>query len=207
MSRPAFVSIVLAALTACVAASPALAKLPRGTAFEACGESGCITATGDEAFDASIRLLEPTIEHGDVGPPADAAAWIRVDIVFPADLGAGWKPEFLRPIERGFPVIFVPDGESLGVPTGDGAYRWVPMSPSSAKAYTNVTEGVQPFPAQVLADVDQLAVARADADGESGGTDDGEGDPALLIVVAGAIAVFLAGTLAYRGTHLRRTEA
>lgn len=208
MIRPALVSVVLVGVTACVAASPAGAKLPPGTAFEACGESGCSTATGDEAFDASIRLVEPTIEHGDAGAPAGAAAWIRVDIVFPADPGGPWTPGDLRPIERGFPVIFVPDAESLGVPGRDGAYRWVPTRPSVTRAYADVTEGVQPFPAQVLAELDPLAVARADTDGASGSAGDGGEEPALLVVVVvAAIALLLAGGLAYRGSRLRRKEA
>ena len=135
MSRRPFGSAVLAVATACVAGSPAAAKLPAGTAFEVCGESGCTTAKGDEAFDASIRLIEPTIEHGDAGAPAGALAWIRVDILFPTGPGGSWTPRDLRPIERGFPVIFVPGGESLGVPGRDGTYRWVPMRPSVTKAY------------------------------------------------------------------------
>jgi hypothetical protein len=207
MSRPALVSVALAVVTTCVATPPAVAKLPPGTAFEACGASGCITATGDEAFDASIRLLEPTIEHGDAGAPAGSAAWFRVDIVLPADPGAGWAPRDLRSTARGFPVVFVSGAESLGVPGRDGAYRWVPMSPSVTRAYTDVTEGVQPFPAQVLAELDPLAVARADTDGPSGTADDGGDEPTLPIVVVAAIALLLAGGMAYRGSRLRRKEA
>ena len=208
MSRPAFVSAVLVVATACVAAPPAAAKLPPGTAFEACGESGCIAATGDEAFDVSIRLLEPTIEHGDAGAPTGASAWIRVDILFPTDAGRQWGPRHLRPIERGFPVIFVPGAESLGVPGRDGTYRWVPMRPSARKAYSDVTEGVQPFPAQMLAGLDRLAVARADADDGPGSAGDGGNEvPALLIVPAAAVVVFLAGGFAYGASRLRRTEA
>ena len=208
MSRLALVSVVLAVVLACVAASHAVAKLPPGTAFEACGESACNTATGDEALDASVRLLEPTIEHGDAGAPAGAAPWIRVDIVFPADPGGPWTPRVLGPIERGFPVIFVPGAESLGVPGGDGSYRWVPLRPSVTMAYTAVTEGVQPFPAQVLAELDPLAVAGANTDGSSGSADDGgEAAPVLVIAAVAAIALLLAGGLAFRGAHLRRREA
>lgn len=208
MSRSALVSVVLAVAVACVAAPSAVAKLPPGTAFEACGKSGCRTAAGDEALDVSVRLLQPTIEHGNAGAPAGVAAWTRVDIVFPADPVGAWTPRVLRPIERRFPVIVVPDAESLGVPSREGAFRWVPMRPSVTRAYADVTEGVQPFPARVLAELDPLAVARADTASASGSAGDG-GDalPALLIAVVAAIALPLAGGLAYRGTRLRRTEA
>lgn len=209
MRRPPLVSVALAVVTTCVAASPAVAKLPPGTAFEACGESGCVTATGDEAFDASIRLLEPTIEHGDVGAPAGAAAWIRVDIVFPADPGTGGTPAALRSIERGFPVVFVPGAESLGVPGEDGAYRWVPMRPSVTRAYADIAEGVQPFPTQTLAELHRLAVARAGTEGASGSPDDrGDGLPQWLMVgLAAATAVSLAGGLARAGIRLRHQRA
>jgi hypothetical protein len=161
MTRPALASVVLAVVTVFVAASPAVAKLPPGTAFEACGASGCRTATGEEALEVSLSLLEPTIEHGDAGAPSGAAAWIRVDISFP-DRGKPGSPRWLRSIERRFPVIFVPDAESLGVPRGGDTYRWVSLRspPARARSYTQVAEGVQPFPAQVLAVLDPVAVAR-----------------------------------------------
>jgi hypothetical protein len=208
MTRPALASVVLAVVTVFVAASPAVAKFPPGTAFEACGASGCRTATGEEALEVSLSLLEPTIEHGDAGAPSGAAAWIRVDISFP-DRGRPGSPRWLRSIERRFPVIFVPDAESLGVPRGGDTYRWVSLRspPARARSYTQVAEGVQPFAAQALAVLDPIAVARADPDGASGSAGDGgEAMPALLIVGA-AIALLLAGGLAYRGTHLGRREA
>jgi hypothetical protein len=208
MSRRALVSVALAAVTACVAAPPAVAKLPPGTAFEACGESGCRTTTGDEALELSGLLIEAASEHGDSSAPVGAAEWLQVDIVFPADLGEPWTPQILDPIDRRFPVVFVPEAKSVGAPGIGGVYRWVSPRFRVTSAYADVTDGVQPFPTQVLAELDPHAVAGSGTDGASASTDDGEGAvPALLIAAAAAVVLLLAGALAYGGTRLRRKAA
>jgi hypothetical protein len=207
MNRPTLLAVVVAGVVAVVAASSAVAKLPPDTAFEACGESGCRTVTVEQALDDSILLLEPTHEHGDVGAPAGAAPWIRVDIGIPADPGELWRPLELRSIERRFPAIFVPEADSVGVPRSDGAYRWVSLRSPVTRAYARLAEGVEPFPAQDLSGLDQVVVAGAGGAPGQAGDDGREAVPTVLIVGLAALGVLLVGGLAYRGRRLRHVEA
>jgi len=193
MRRSALLSVVVVVVVVFVASPSAVAKLPMGTSFEACGESGCRTTAGEDVYEGGFRLLEPTNEHGDAGAAEGSAAWTMVDIGFP-DRGKPGSPAWLREIEREFPVIFVPGADTLGLPRkSSDEYRWVPVRPAAAMAYAQVTEGVQPFQAQVLAELDRVAVARAGTAGTSGSADDGgEPQPGPAIAVMAAVAVVLA---------------
>jgi hypothetical protein len=185
MNRTATLPVVLAAFLALVATPPAIAKLPPGTTFEACGASGCATAAGDESFPLQLKLIEPTTEHGTVGAPSGAQAWIRVDLNLGSDRGLG-------SLRRDFPVVFAPDAGYVGVPGEQGTYRWVPLREDQSRAYAQVADGVSPFPPRTLADLDPVGVAQATPSAAERSPAGGETMSAPLIILVAAVGL-LAG--------------
>lgn len=193
MRQATLISVFLGAIAVCIPAN-AHGKLPPGTTFEACGASGCATAAGGDALDSSVRLLEPTVEHGDVGAPAGSAEWFRVEMALPprSDRTGGSS---LRAIERRFPVVFAPDGASLGIPESSRSYRWVSMRPAAMKAYAELAEAVEPFPKRDLSDLDPRAVAREGGDAATARDEDRWVVLPALLVGLGGVAVPLVRAL------------
>jgi hypothetical protein len=203
MNGTATLSVVLAGLVTLVAAPLAIAKLPPGTTFEACGESGCKTATDEESFQLQLKLIEPAMGHGTVVAPSGAEPWIRVDLNAESIPG-------LRPLLRNFPVVFAPDAGHIGVPGEQGTYRWVPLRAKQSEAYGQLADGVRPFPPQTLAELDPVSAARADPDPAQAVTaegDDGEGAPAVLITLFAAVGLLVGIGLAARARRGRPGSA
>jgi len=176
------------------AATPASAKLPPGTTFEVCGASGCKTVDGEDVL--AHRVIEPTFEHGDVGPPMGALPWIQIDIEFSVGRDDGWPPRALRQFERGFPAIFVPQADTVGIPTSAGTFRWVAMNSVARAVYDRFVAATEPFPARSLSSLNPFAASRAVADATAAsaspsGNDRGELLP-LLFIVPVAIGALLA---------------
>jgi hypothetical protein len=194
-------SVVLAGLMALVAAPLAIAKLPPGTTFEGCGASGCNTTTDEETLQLQIKLIEPAMEHGTVVAPSGAEPWIRVDLNAESTRG-------LRSLLRNFPVVFASDAGYIGVPGEDGRHRWVQLRPKQSEAYGQLAAGVRPFPPETLAQLDPLAVARADPDpAASAEGDDGEGAPTVLIGLLVAVGLLVGVGLAARARRDRPDPA
>jgi hypothetical protein len=194
---------LLAALVAVLAAPLATAKLPPGTTFEACGASGCRTATEEESLQLQLKLIEPAIEHGTAVAPSGAEAWIRVDLNAESTRG-------LRPLLSSFPVVFASDAGSIGVPGEQGSYRWVPLRAKQSAAYAQLADGVRPFPAQTLAELDPASVA--DANPDAAGVPAAEGDggetaPTLLTVLLAAVGLLTGGALVVRARRVRHRPA
>jgi hypothetical protein len=185
MNRTATLPVVLAAFLALVATPPAIAKLPPGTTFEACGASGCATATDKESVQLQLKLIEPTMEHGTVAAPSGAQAWIRVDLKLDSVRGLG-------SLRRSFPVVFAPDAGYIGVPGEQGTYRWVPLVGEWPLAYAQLANGVSPFPPQTLADLDPVSVANATPSAAERTPAGGETMSTPLIIGLGAVGL-LAG--------------
>jgi hypothetical protein len=203
MNRTAPLSVVLVALVAALAAPLATGKLPPGTTFEACGASGCRTATDEESLQLQLKLIEPAMEHGTVVAPSGAAAWIRVDLNAEPTRG-------LRPLLRNFPVVFASDADYIGVPGAQGTYRWVPLRAKQSAAYAQLADGVRPFPAQTLAELDPASVTRANPDAAGVPLAAGDGDeaaPTLLIVLLAAVGLLTCGALVLRARRVRHRPA
>jgi hypothetical protein len=203
MKRTAALSVVLVAIVALLAAPLATGKLPPGTTFEACGASGCRTAPDEESLQLQLKLIEPAMEHGTVVAPSGAEAWIRADLNAESTRG-------LRPLLRNFPVVFAADAGYLGVPGEQGSYRWVPLRAKQSAAYAQLADGVRPFPAETLAELDPVSVARANPD--AAGVPPAEGDggetaPTLLILVLAAVGLPTGCALVVRARRVRRRPA
>jgi hypothetical protein len=185
MNRPATLPVVLVAFLALVATPPAIAKLPPGTTFEACGASGCATATHEESVQLQLKLIEPTMEHGKVAAPSGAQAWIRVDLNLDSVRGLG-------SLRRSFPVVFAPDAGYIGVSGEQGTYRWVPLVGEWPLAYAQLAKGVSPFPPRTLADLDPVSVANATPSAVGSAPAGGETMSTQLIILLAAVGL-LAG--------------
>jgi hypothetical protein len=196
MNRTATLSVVLAAFLALVTTPPAIAKLPPGTTFEACGASGCATAAGDESFALQLKLIEPTMEHGTVGAPSGAQAWIRVDLNLGSDRG-------LDSLRRNFPVVFASDAGYIGVPGEQGAYRWVPLRAEQSQAYAQVADGMRPFPPQTLTELDPVSVAQATPSAARMTPAGGEGMPTPLIIGLAAVGLLAGVVVVARARRVR----
>lgn len=203
MKSSARLALALAALAALVATpASSSAKLPPGTAFEACGASGCETASGDEGSEVlrlQLKLIEPTMESGAAIPPSGTHAWVRVDVDLPPVRGADF-----RALERRFPVLFASDAGYLGVPR-KGGYRWVSLRASQIDAYAQLGEGVRPFSPATLAKLDPATVARAKPTSpvaSTAGGDESDATPTWLIA-----SLAVAGSLAGFGLVLRARRA
>jgi hypothetical protein len=201
MNRTAALPVVLAAFLALVATPPAIAKLPPGTTFEACGASGCATATDEESVQLQLKLIEPTMEHGTVAAPSGTQAWIRVDLELDSVRGLG-------SLRRSFPVVFAPDAGYIGVPGEQGTYRWVRLVGEWPLAYAQLANGVSPFPPQPLADLDPVSVANATP--STVGSPPAGGETMSTPLIIGLVAVgLLAGvgvTARVRRVRHRPTE-
>ena len=153
--------VVVPALVALAVAPSALAKLPPGTTFEACGASGCRTAGEEEGVRLRLRLIEPAIEHGDQGAPAGAEPWLRIDLGFGPNASAADR-HALGSLTSKFPVVFAPNAGYLGVPGEEGGYRWLPLRRRQLDAYEQLAHGVRPFPPEALGDLNPPTVAGAE---------------------------------------------
>jgi hypothetical protein len=201
LNRTGPLTVVLAAVVAVAAAPVATAKLPPGTTFEACGASGCTTATDEESLQLQLKLIEPAMEHGTVAAPSGAEAWIRVDLNAESTRGLG-------PLRRNFPVVFASDAGYIGVPGEQGSFRWVPLRAKQSAAYAQLADGVKRFPAQTLAELDPVSVARADPDaGVPPAEGDGETAPTLLLVLLAAAGLLTGGALVVRARRVRHRPA
>jgi hypothetical protein len=203
MNRTVPLSVVLAALVALLAAPLAIAKLPPGTTFEACGQSGCNATADEESFRLQLKLIEPAMEHGTVVAPPGAEPWIRVDLKAESTRG-------LRPLLRDFPVVFAPDAGYIGVPSEQGTYRWVQLRAKQAEAYGQLADGVSPLPPQTLAELDPVTVARANPDAAAVSPAEGDGDetaPTPLVILLAAVGVVAGVGLAARTRHVRHRPA
>jgi hypothetical protein len=169
MSRTTSVSLMLAAMVALVATPPATAKLPPGSRFKACGESGCKTATGAQTSQLELKLIEAAAEHGTPVPPVRAAPWTRVDLTLDAVKGGAEARSRARRslgwVLRSFPVVFLPGHRYIGVPASGGSYRWFRLRPLQIQAYNQLGGSVRPFPQRRLAGLNQSFVSRAKSDG------------------------------------------
>jgi len=181
-------------------ATPASAKLPPGTTFEVCGASGCKTVAAEDVL--AHRVIEPTFEHGDVGPPTRALPWTQVDIEFSVGRDDGWTPRALRPLERGFPAIFVPQAETVGIPTSAGTFRWVSMSSVASGVYARLVAATEPFSAQSLSILNPYTASRAVADAIAARASGSEGDRGELHPVLIVVPLALGALLVWR---MRRT--
>jgi hypothetical protein len=203
MNRTATLSVVLGALVSAVVAPLASAKLPPGTTFEACGASGCRTATEEESHQLQLKLIEPAMEHGTVVAPSGAEPWIRVEL-------NGQSTRGLRPLLRIFPVVLASDAGYIGVPGEQGIYRWVPLRAKQSAAYAQLADGVRPFPAQTLAELDPVSVAGANPDAAAVPAAEGDGGetaPTLLIILLAAVGLLIGGALVVRARRVRHRPA
>jgi hypothetical protein len=168
-------AVVLAALVALATAPLATAKLPPGTTFEACGQSGCNTATDEESFQLQLKLIEPAMEHGTVAAPSVSEPWIRIDLNAKPTRG-------MRPLLRSFPVVFARDAGYIGVPSEQGTYRWVQLRLDQADGYRRLADGVSPFAPRPLAELDPMTVARANPAAAEATPAGSEKTPTALII-------------------------
>jgi hypothetical protein len=206
MRRAVSVFLVLGALLALGAS--AVGKLPPGSTFTACGESGCATAGKKESFELSGQLITPPLIQHVRDAPAGEATWFRVGLDVPR--GAREDGYNLRGFVRHFPVAFVPDEEYLGVPNREGAaFAWVHLRPGQVDAYTQLTAGLQPFPEHDLARMNAAFVAQAKGSGPRGDADadTGDGVPASLIVALLAVGTVAGVALVVRARHRRARPA
>jgi hypothetical protein len=200
MNRSLAIPVVLAALAALLAAPLSIAKLPPGTTFEACGASGCATATEQESLELQLKLLEPVMEHGTVVAPSGAQAWFRVDLNVEAIRGLG-------SLERSFPVVFASDAGHIGVPDEQGGYRWGPLRAKQLAAFAQLADGLHPFPAQTLGELDAVSVAPANPDATAGTPAESETTPTALIISLGAAGLLVGAIGAVRIRRARHRSA
>jgi hypothetical protein len=181
MRRAVAVFLVLGAYL--VLGAPAAGKLPPGSTFTACGQSGCATAGKKESFELLGHLITPPLMQHVRDAPAGKATWFRVALDLPR--GAQRDGYQVRGVVRHFPLAFVPDAEYLGVPNTGGAFGWVHLRPGQVDAYAQLTAGLHPFPEHELASLDRAYLAHAQGGGTAAGADadTGDGVPAPLIVV------------------------
>jgi hypothetical protein len=207
MSRAASAVLVLGAFVALVVPSSVEAKLPPGSTFDVCGESACRAASKKESFELEKQLITPPVIQHARATPAGVATWFRVDLDLPPP--ARWQGFLPGAFKRHFPVAFVPEVESLGVPNKGGAFGWVHLRPGQVDAYTQLTQGLEPFPEQRLAGLDAASVAHADggAAGPGAGGDGSDIPVGLLLALAGA-GLAAAALIAVRARQRRaRTTA
>jgi hypothetical protein len=187
--KTAFGVLCIAALL--IGSSAAVAKLPPGSTFEACGASGCKTAGQDEAFALELRLIEPTIDHGDRPPPTTDHAWVRVDL----KLGATDSRMSLGSVRRDFPVVYAAD--LLGVPRADNTYRWTKLDSSNSAAYDQLASAVSPFPPESLASLTPSSVERVEPGLTANPGSNTDGFPIWILAVV-AVAAGVAGLVGLR---------
>lgn len=185
-----------------VSVAVASAKLPPGSTFEVCGESGCERLGAEEALDLQIRLIEPAIEHGSASPPTGERPWFRVNLL----LGDPLPGMTLGTLERRFPVVYS-DGY-VGVPSGEeGGYRWIELSGRNLAAYERAVGDAEPFPAADLGGLTQRGVAAAAAeDGPEAGSDPAGLPTWLLIALAAGAGLIGLGALHRLGHRPARHE-
>jgi hypothetical protein len=187
--KAAFGLLCIAALL--IGSSAAVAKLPPGATFEACGASGCKTASQDEAFALQLRLIEPTIDHGSRPAPTTDHAWARVDL----KLGATNSEMSLGLVRRDFPVVYAAD--LLGVPRADNTYRWTKLDSRHLAAYDQLASAVSPFPPESLAALTPSGVERVEPGVTANPASDTEGFPVWMLAAI-AVATGLAGLVGLR---------
>jgi hypothetical protein len=189
-----------------VLGAPAAGKLPPGSTFTACGESGCATAGKKESFELELALITPPLIQHSREVPAGAATWFRVDLDLPRATPEGGD---FGDIRRRFPVAFVPDAEYLGVPNKGGAFGWVHLRPGQVDAYAQLTAGLQPFPEHDLARMNGAFVAQAEGGGPAGDADadTGDGVPTSLIVALLAVGTLAGVAVIVRARHRRTRPA
>jgi hypothetical protein len=185
----------MAAFALCFAAlllgsSAAIAKLPPGSTFEACGASGCKAVSEAKSLALQIRLIESTMEHGSQPAPTTEHAWLRVDL----KLGAADSGMTLGSVKRAFPVVYAADASLLGVPRADDTYRWTKLDARHLPAYYQLASGVTPFPPESLAALTPGGVERAEPGSTAPPASNTEGFPAwvgiAIAVVAGLAGLF-----------------
>ena len=126
---------------ALIIAAGALLALPAGaTAKEVskatvCGADGCITEKDHKAVAAAVEQGGPP-----GGPPNRQAAFYRVTVHIKGD-------------PQGFKLLIAPGARKL---RADGR-TWITMTPQAIAAWRKVTDGIKPFPAAKLPDVDPSA--------------------------------------------------
>jgi hypothetical protein len=188
--KAAFGLVCMAALL--IGSPAAVAKLPPGSTFEACGASGCMTTSKDETLALQVRLIEPTIDHGGRPAPTTDHAWVRVDL----KLGATDSGMSLGSVRRDFPVVYA--AGLLGVPRADNTYRWTKLDSRNSAAYDQLASAVSPFPPESLAALTPSGVERVEPGLTANPPSDTEGFPVWILAAIIAVAAGLAGLAGLR---------
>lgn len=183
--------------------SAAVAKLPPGSTFEACGVSTCKVAGQAEGLALQLPLIESTMEHGSQPAPTTEHSWLRVDL----KLGADQAGMSLGSVERAFPVVYAADANLIAVPRADNTYRWMELDSRHLPAYEQLASGVTPFPSESLAALTPDGVERAEPGSTGPPASNTDGFP-VWILIAIAVVAGIAGLVGLRrmSRHRMRHE-
>ena len=183
MTRPLALLIAAGALLAL----PAGATAKEVSKATICGADGCTTEKDHKAVAAAVEQGGPP-----GGPPNRGAPFYRVTVHIKGD-------------PQGFKLLVAPELRKL---RADGR-TWVTMTPAAVSAWRKLFDGVKPFPAARLPDVDPTApsapkltttgalppqtYAPALTNPPVTGTSDGTAWGLIAALGAGAIALLAAG--------------
>lgn len=176
-----------------IGSSAAVAKLPPGSTFEACGVSACKTASQAEGLELQLRLIESTMEHGSQPAPTTEHAWLRVDL----KLGTADSGMSLGSVKRAFPVVYAADANLIAVPRADNTYRWMELDSRHQPAYEQLARGVTPFPSESIAALTPGAVEGVEPGSTAPTASDTEGFP-VWVFIAIAVVAGIAGLTGLR---------